>query len=139
MAAHSVVTNIVQPRLTKDIYMCFHWLRCRAAQRKFRYYWIPGPNNLANYTTNHHAGLHHRNVRHGYLASLAHLEAYRMLQKQGLNYIQVSQLQSSMATPRLLAQTKDRLRDTKSCSKGVLDLGVGNNTNMGRETQIPSQ
>ena len=37
-AAHSVVTNNVQPNSTKEMDMRFHWLRCRDAQYQFRYH-----------------------------------------------------------------------------------------------------
>ena len=29
----------------------FYWLRCRGAQGQFRYYWMPGVQNLADYFT----------------------------------------------------------------------------------------
>ena len=29
----------------------FYWLRCRDAQGQFRYYWMPGAQNLADYFT----------------------------------------------------------------------------------------
>ena len=119
-AAHSVVTNIVQTQYTKAMDMRFHWLRCRATQRQFRYYRIPGPNNLADYKTNHHAGSHHRNVRHEYLTQLAHLEAYRMPQKKILKDTQVSRTENSLAKPKLLARTQAILRDIRSHIKGVL-------------------
>ena len=49
LAAHSVVTNNIQPRRTKSMDMRFHWLRFCNTQGPFRYYWIPGKNNLADY------------------------------------------------------------------------------------------
>ena len=62
-SAHQVVTNNVQPKRTKAMDMRFHWLRYRAAQKQFRYYWRPGPTNLGDYHTKHHPGKHHQNVR----------------------------------------------------------------------------
>ena len=50
-AAHSVVTNNIQPRWAKALDMRFYWLRCRDAQGQFRYFWMPGAQNLANYFT----------------------------------------------------------------------------------------
>ena len=44
-AAHYVVTNNVQPKRTKTMDMCFHWIRCRDAQYQFRYYWRPGSHH----------------------------------------------------------------------------------------------
>ena len=62
-AAHSVVTNNVQPRRTKSMDMQFHWLRFRGAQGQFRYYWRPVPANLGDYWTKHHPGAHHISMR----------------------------------------------------------------------------
>ena len=45
-AAYSVVTNNVQPRITKAMDMRFHWLRCRGSQGQLRYYWRPGTADL---------------------------------------------------------------------------------------------
>ena len=57
--ALGVVTNNIQPRRTKAIDMRFYWLQCRDAQGQFKYYWRPGPTNLANYWTKHHPTSHH--------------------------------------------------------------------------------
>ena len=61
-AAHAVVTTDVQPRGTKAMETRFHWLRCRDAQGKFRYYWRPGTVNLGDYWTKHHPGAHHKSM-----------------------------------------------------------------------------
>ena len=47
-ATHSVVTKNIQPRQTKAMDMRFYLLRCRDAQVRFRYYWMPGTQNLAD-------------------------------------------------------------------------------------------
>ncbi len=39
--------------------MRFHMLRCRNAQRQFRFYLAPGKSNLGNYWTKHHCVAHH--------------------------------------------------------------------------------
>ena len=62
-AAHAVVSNNIQPKRTKPMDMRFHWLRDRAAQKQFRFYWRPGPTNLGDYHTKHHPAKHHQNVR----------------------------------------------------------------------------
>ena len=62
-AAHSLVTNNVQPLRTKDMDMRYHWLRCRDAQGKFRYYWWPGTANLGKYWTKHHPCAHQKSMR----------------------------------------------------------------------------
>jgi hypothetical protein len=54
-----VVNNNIQPRHTKAMNMHFHWLRCRKAQRRFRFFWHPGPTTRADYRTKHHCAAHH--------------------------------------------------------------------------------
>ena len=60
--------------------MKLHWLRCRIAQIFFRHYWKPGPNNLGNYVTKHHAAIHHKAVRGNYLTPKHKLELFRSQQ-----------------------------------------------------------
>ena len=50
--------TIIQRRL-KMIWMRLHWLRCRAAQNQFRFYWDKGSTNLADYHTKHHPPAYH--------------------------------------------------------------------------------
>jgi hypothetical protein len=57
--ACGVVNSNIQPRRTKAMDMRFHWLRCREAQRQFRFYWAPGKSNLGDYWTKHHCAAHH--------------------------------------------------------------------------------
>ena len=61
--AEGVVNNKVQPKRTKPMDMRFHWLRCRMAQKQFRFHWRPGNTNLGDYYTKHHPGTHHKNFR----------------------------------------------------------------------------
>ena len=75
--AHGVLTNIIMPKATKAMDMCFHWLRCRSAQGQFRYYWRPGPTNKADYWTKHHPAAHHVNFRPEILTSQQYLEAFK--------------------------------------------------------------
>ena len=75
--AHGVVTNNIQPRRTKAMDMRFHWLRCRDSQSQFRYYWRPGPDNLADYWTKHHCAAHHIEKRPTILTSKFILDALR--------------------------------------------------------------
>ena len=49
--------------------MQFNFLKCWQAQEKFRFYWRPGTENLADYFTKHHTPSHHRNTRALYLTS----------------------------------------------------------------------
>jgi len=43
--------TIIQRRI-KMIWMRLHWLRCRATQGQFRFYWDKGTANMADYHTN---------------------------------------------------------------------------------------
>ena len=76
-AAHAVVTNNVQPRRTKEMDMRFHWLICRDAQGKFRYYWKPGTMNLGDYWTKHHPSAHYKNFRFSMLTPMKNLMEFR--------------------------------------------------------------
>jgi hypothetical protein len=75
--ALGVVTNNIQPRRTKSMDMRFYWLRCRDAQGQFRYYWRPGPTNLADYWTKHHPTSHHIEKRPSILTSKLIIDALR--------------------------------------------------------------
>jgi hypothetical protein len=57
-AAGFVHDTIVQ-RQIKMIWMRLHWLRCRAAQGQFRFYWDKGTTNMADYHTKHHPPAYH--------------------------------------------------------------------------------
>ena len=74
---HSVVINNIQSRRTKAMDMRFYWLRCRDAQGQFRYYWMPGAQNLADYFTKHFPGAHHKAMRPQFLTPKNHLEDLR--------------------------------------------------------------
>ena len=76
--AHSVVTNNIQPRRTKEMDMRFHSLRCRNTQGQFRYYCMSGAQHLADYYfTKHFPGAHHRAMRPQFLTPKNHLEDLR--------------------------------------------------------------
>eukprot|EP00804_Cyclotella_cryptica_P002577 CCRYP_010410-RA/>CCRYP_010410-RA protein AED:0.12 eAED:0.12 QI:0/0/0/0.5/0/0/2/0/1280 len=61
--AEGIVNNRLQPKRTKAMDMRFHWLRDRANQKQFRFYWRPGTTNRGDYFTKHHPAAHHRNMR----------------------------------------------------------------------------
>ena len=54
--------NIISCK-TKPTDMQFHWLRCRDAQGKFRYFWAPGSKNLGNYSTKNHPPIYYLSQR----------------------------------------------------------------------------
>ena len=72
-----VNNNIVSKKL-KSMDVIINWLCCREAQRQFRHYWKPGPTNLGEYSTKHHAVIHHRTVRPTYLTPKKHLDLLRL-------------------------------------------------------------
>ena len=73
-AAHSIVTNNVHPKRTKEMEMRFHWIQFRDAQYQFRYYWRPGSQNWADYWTKYFPACHHINMRPEFLTPARHLE-----------------------------------------------------------------
>ena len=75
--ALGVVNSNIQPRRTKSMDMRFYWLRCRDSQGQFRYYWKPGPTNLADYWTKHHPASHHIEKRPTILTPKLILDALR--------------------------------------------------------------
>lgn len=69
-AAGFVNDTIVQRRI-KMLWMRLHWLRCRAAQGQFRFYWDKGSTNLADYHTKHHPPAYHLAHRHTHAGLLS--------------------------------------------------------------------
>ena len=47
--------------------MRYYWLRDRANQQQFNFYWAPGKDNHADYYTKHHATKHHIVTRPKYV------------------------------------------------------------------------
>ena len=80
--ACGVVNSNIQPRQTKSMDMRFYWLRCRDSQGQFRYYWAPGPDNLADYWTKHHPADHHIAKRPTILTPKTVLDALRASTKR---------------------------------------------------------
>eukprot|EP00804_Cyclotella_cryptica_P003266 CCRYP_010499-RB/>CCRYP_010499-RB protein AED:0.45 eAED:0.44 QI:0/-1/0/1/-1/1/1/0/186 len=80
--AEGIVNNRVQPKRTKAMDMRFHWLRDRANQKQFRFYWRPGTTNRGDYFTKHHPAAS-RNMRPELLTPHKVLMALRRLQNMG--------------------------------------------------------
>ena len=123
-AAHSVVTNNVQPRITKAMEMRFHWLRWRDAQGQFRYYWRPGTANLGDYWTKHRPGAHHKIMWSTVLTPMKEVTALRKRNLTRPN----CHLQK---LKRYLAEANDRSKGDEAHqphSEGVLDWGIGTPT-----------
>eukprot|EP00804_Cyclotella_cryptica_P008147 CCRYP_004624-RA/>CCRYP_004624-RA protein AED:0.13 eAED:0.13 QI:0/0/0/1/0/0/3/0/1209 len=76
--AEGIINNRVQPKRTKAMDMRFHWLRDRANQKQFRFYWCPGTTNRGDYFTKHHPASHHRNMRPELLTPQWHYANYKI-------------------------------------------------------------
>ena len=74
LTAEGFINNKVQQKQLKSMDMRFHWLKCREAQKQFRFYWRPGKQNLADYWTKHHPVSHHQNMRAEFLTKLEDLK-----------------------------------------------------------------
>ena len=57
--AAGVTNNTIVPRQSKIMYMRIWWLRCRASQDHFCYYWDSGTKKWADYHTKHHPDTYH--------------------------------------------------------------------------------
>jgi len=75
--AEGVANNKILPKQTKAMDMRFHWLRCRDAQKQFRFFWRPGPTNKGDYPSKHHPGVHHKNERPAWLTPQKYIDAFR--------------------------------------------------------------
>ena len=72
--AKGIINKRVQPKRTKAMDICFHWLQDRSInQKQFRIYWLPGPTNYTGYWTKHHPAAHHRNMRPVFLTPFSQL------------------------------------------------------------------
>ena len=75
--ALGIITDNIASKRLKSMDMRLHWLRFRAAQAQFGYFWRPGPSNKADYVTKHHVAVHHSAVRPTYLTPKRHLDLLR--------------------------------------------------------------
>ena len=97
-AAHSVVTNNVQPKRTKEMYIRFHWLRCRDVQDQFRYYWSPDSQNWADYWTKNLPASHHINMRPDFLTPACHLEDLKRRRMKAVRAVELAQVIADSST-----------------------------------------
>ena len=61
--AEGVVNNKIFTKTLKSMDLRLHWLRCREAQKQFRFYWDKGPNNWGEYHTKQHLPVYHESKR----------------------------------------------------------------------------
>ena len=71
------VSKNLQPKATKSADMRYWWMRDRADQKQFRYYWGKGESNRADYYTKHFCEPHHRETRPTILTPRKILNALR--------------------------------------------------------------
>ena len=65
--AHGLAIGTMSSKASKPNDMRFQWLKCRAAQRLFRFLWAKGHTNRADYPSKHHQASHHQRVRPSYV------------------------------------------------------------------------
>ena len=61
--AHGLTMGTMNSKASKSNDMRFQWLKCRKAQRIFRFLWARGHSNRADYPSKHHQASHHQRVR----------------------------------------------------------------------------
>jgi hypothetical protein len=67
ITAQGLTMGTMTAKASKSMDQRFHWLKCRDAQRQFRYLWQKGILHQANYASKHHAPKHHKCVRPFYI------------------------------------------------------------------------
>ena len=61
--AHGLTMGTMTSKASKSNDMRFQWLKCRKAQRLFKFLWARGHLNRADYPSKHHPAHHHQKVR----------------------------------------------------------------------------
>jgi hypothetical protein len=67
ITAQGLTMGTMTAKASKSMDQCFHWLKCRYSQRKFKYLWQKGILNQANYVSKHHAPKHHKHMQPFYV------------------------------------------------------------------------
>ena len=57
--AHGIVIGAMSSKMSKPNDMRLQWLKCCAAQCLFRFLWVRGHTNRADYPSKHHQSSHH--------------------------------------------------------------------------------
>jgi hypothetical protein len=65
--AVSIGNNIIKRQQSHSMEMQYFWVGDKVANNMYTLSWHPGQENLANYHSKHHIGLHHQAVRPWYL------------------------------------------------------------------------
>ena len=61
--AHGLTIGTMDSKASKSNDMRFQWLKCRKAQRLFRFLWAKGCLNRADHPSKHHHANHHIKMR----------------------------------------------------------------------------
>ena len=61
--ANGFIHDNIQQKRSKSWDMRYYWLRDKATQNKFKFFWEEGHHNNATYTTKHHPIKHHLQIR----------------------------------------------------------------------------
>ena len=133
--ATGILTGTIKQKRSKAIDMRFYWLKDRVKQKQFDVYWEPGLNNLADYTTKHHSGNHHKRLRpiqlyetdspktvQGCIKLLNYKkkkQAIRPAQK-ALTVTWADQVHTSVSAREQPERTYDRARHTRKCDRRML-------------------
>jgi hypothetical protein len=67
ITAQGITMGAMIAKASKSMDQHFHWLKCRDAQRQFKYLWQKGILNQANYASMHHTPKHHKRVQPFYV------------------------------------------------------------------------
>ena len=77
--AVGIANNTIKQKKSKAMDMRFYWINDRIKQGQFHVYWAPGPLNLGDYPSKHHAPEHHIKMRPTYL----HVDSKKSAPQQG--------------------------------------------------------
>ena len=67
--AHGLTMGTMNSKASKSNDMRFQWLKCREAQRLFKFLCARGVHNRADYPSKHHPGAHHLDIRSQYVVN----------------------------------------------------------------------
>jgi hypothetical protein len=65
--AVSIASNTVERQYLRSMEMRYFWVFDKIAQSAYNFKWYPGQENLADYQSKHHIGMHHQAVHLWYL------------------------------------------------------------------------
>ena len=79
--SEGVANNKIVTKKLKYTDLRLHWLRCREAQKQFRFYWDKGPNNWGDYHTKQHPPVYHE-AKRPLFAGCAHILIHVLQEKR---------------------------------------------------------